>query len=488
MIESTLPAVAAACGADAVALLAGEPPDATWKARIRASLREIPCRWIAHPGLGYGPGDPSATEAVAAALKGAPEGGAALWAHNLSLARNPLVGRILAAVCLRAEIPLLAHQHDWWFDGRWSRWPELRAAGARTLRAGVHAAMASGTRALNACINLADTRRVEAALPGRAAWVPNTVPALAPPSRAEIAEARRWFLSRAGGPAWLAPVRVVRRKNLAEALLLQRWLMPEAALVVTLGASSPEEIPYAKALAAAARRGGWHLHLGLAERDRVGAPRIAALMAAAACVVSSSIREGFGLPYLEAAAARVPLIARRLPRVFPDLDRIGAHMPTAYDDLLVPADLFDLRAERARQRQRFAVWKRSIPPAARRWAEPPEIRADGVATFSRLTLRAQIEVLSAPPECSWAACAPLNAFLAPWREAFRCRTVPPAALEPRKRAPLSAETFGTTVADLFRRARNLPELATPEPEALDAFVRTRLGRDEAFPLLWDPAP
>ena len=37
----------------------------------------------------------------------------------------------------------------------------------------------------------------------------------------------------------------------------------------------------------------------------------------------TSAQEGFGLPYLEAAALRKPLIARHLPNVVPDLLELG---------------------------------------------------------------------------------------------------------------------------------------------------------------------
>ncbi|MCL6622944.1 MAG: hypothetical protein K6T55_12720, partial [Syntrophobacterales bacterium] len=60
--------------------------------------------------------------------------------------------------------------------------------------------------------------------------------------------------------------------NLAEALLLTRWLRPGAWLVTTGGASSAEEQPYAERLAAAARAHGWPLRLGVLAGDESAKP------------------------------------------------------------------------------------------------------------------------------------------------------------------------------------------------------------------------
>jgi glycosyltransferase involved in cell wall biosynthesis len=46
-------------------------------------------------------------------------------------------------------------------------------------------------------------------------------------------------------------------------------------------------------------------------------------------VLLTSIQEGFGLPYLEAAAARRPLVARALPNIAPDCASSGFAFPSA---------------------------------------------------------------------------------------------------------------------------------------------------------------
>src|SRR5690606_14151715 len=134
----------------------------------------------------------------------------------------------------------------------------------------------------------------------------------------------------------LMAARLVRRKNVAEALLLARWLRPDAWLMTTDGARSGDEQPYQRRLEEAARRHGWRLRIGvLAGREGPGAPRVPELMAASEALLLTSVQEGFGLTYLEAAAAGRPLLARRLPNVFPDLRRLGFRFPQAYDEVLV---------------------------------------------------------------------------------------------------------------------------------------------------------
>ena len=102
---------------------------------------------------------------------------------------------------------------------------------------------------------------------------------------------------------WLLPCRLLRRKNIAEALLLTRWLRPEAWLVTTGGVSSAEEQAYADGLAAAAQTHGWRLRLGILHGDESQKPSVPELLAASEAVLLTSLQEGFGLPYLEAAAA-----------------------------------------------------------------------------------------------------------------------------------------------------------------------------------------
>jgi hypothetical protein len=305
----------------------------------------------------------------------------------------------------------------------------------------------------------------------------------------ELARTRRWLRPQLGGdvsPVWLLPCRLLRRKNVAEALLLTRWLRPEAWLIVTGGPSSADERPYADALARAAQQHRWRLRLGVLRNNRPSDPTVNELLAASEAVLLTSIVEGFGLPYLEAVAARRPLIARSLPNIAPDLERFGFRCPQPYDELLVDPSLFDWPAEVDRQKTLFHAWRRDLPRACRRMAGEPVLLATGAnhcpVPFSRLTLSAQLEVLAQPIELSWSLCAPLN----PWLEIWRRRAVSGkllAAPWPRSAAQwLSGPAYARRFAESV--AAKMPQNPRTNLAAQQAFIRSRLDTAHLFPLLW----
>ncbi len=108
-------------------------------------------------------------------------------------------------------------------------------------------------------------------------------------------------------------------------------------------------------------RGGWRrcpawsvarIRFRMLDHEDGHAPSIPALLAASEAVVMTSAQEGFGLPYLEAVAARIPLIARRLPNVVPDLESFGFRLPWLYDEVWVdPAMLNEKKSVIARPRR-----------------------------------------------------------------------------------------------------------------------------------------
>ncbi len=480
----------------AVVLATGEAPDEAWLEQFRRRLAPTPVEVRTVPAFGY----VSEQRAKAADLQrkirlalGAlfaeiDPRHAIVWAHNLGLGRNLLLSRELVRTCAAGRIPLLAHQHDWWFENRWQRWPELRRCGFRTLRAVAEAALPVGRHLVHATINREDTDLLRKHFPGRVHWLPNPAGPAPPPQPARMRFARRWLREQLGSaaPVWLVPCRLLRRKNIAEALLLTRWLRPEAWLVTTGGASSADEHAFAEKLAEAARAHGWPLRLGILTGDERAQPSVAELMAASEAILLTSIQEGFGLPNLEAAAAARPLLARRLPNIAPDLAELGFRFPQSYDEILVAPDLFDWPAEVQRQKKLFSTWRRALPRPCRAWAGQPVLLAQASLTptpFSRLTLAAQLEVLRHPASESWAVCAPLNPFLATWKKRAatgRLQVTP----WPRAAAKwLSGPAYAARFAEIVR---GLPHCPGPADSAAaqEEFIRARLDAAHQFPLLW----
>jgi glycosyltransferase involved in cell wall biosynthesis len=483
----------------AVVLAAGEAPDPTWLRAFRQRLHGTPVKVVVQPAFGYVSelvlDDRSlrrrVMDGIKELLREAVRDDCLIWAHNLGVGRNLYLARELAFACHCGGIPLIAHHHDWWFENRWHHFAAMHEPGFRTVHAMASAVLAGSPRISHVAINHADAAVLEKHFPGLAGWLPNLVEPAAQPPVARVEAARAWLRDQLDeqAPVWLLPCRVLRRKNIAEALLLARWLRPEAWLVTTGGVSSAEEKPYAETLAAAALAHGWRLRLGILHGDESQKPSVPELLAASEAVLLTSVQEGFGLPYVETAAARRPLVARELPNIAPDLAEFGFTFPQSYRELRVDPALFDWRGERERQAGLYAEWKGLMPRAAAKLAGKPAMLAAGrkpsPLPFSRLTLTAQLEVLAQPIKQSWERCVPLNPFLLTWRE---------RALAGRLKAspwPRSAARWLGGRAYARRFLQLVPLLLSKAPRAGASqaaqaeFLRKKLRVEFVYPLLWN---
>jgi glycosyltransferase involved in cell wall biosynthesis len=483
----------------AVVLATGETPAPDWLRSFRQRLHGTPVKVIVQPAFGYVSEVPEDGKrlkrrvqvAIAELLREAAQDDCLIWAHNLGLGRNLYLARELTFACHSGGIPLIAHHHDWWFENRWHHFTAMRKSGFRTLPGMASAILAGSPLISHASINQADATVLQKHFPGLSGWLPNPVEPAEEPPAARVQAARAWLCDQLGenAPVWLLPCRLLRRKNIAEALLLTRWLRPEAWLVTTGGVSSAQEQAYAATLAAAAQTHGWRLRLGSLQGDENQKPTVPELLAASEAVLLTSLQEGFGLPFLEAAAARRPLVARELPNIAPDLARFGFKFPQCYQEMQVDSSLFDWRAERKRQQQLFAEWKSFMPRAANRLAGKPAVLVAGKeprsVPFSRLTLTAQLEVLAQPAVQSWERCAPLNPFLKTWRSRVAAGKLQ-ASLWPRSAARwLSGRAYARRFLDL------VPPLLSKAPpqgasQAAQAeFLCKKLRVENLYPLLWN---
>ncbi|HKS35807.1 MAG TPA: glycosyltransferase, partial [Verrucomicrobiae bacterium] len=405
-------------------------------------------------------------------------------AHNLLLARE--LGRATAA----RGIPLVAHHHDWWFDNRWLRWPGLRRFGFRSIEAAARTIFPAVGNVRHAAINHSDAAVLQRHFRKRAGWLPNLTERGRLPKPKRVKTVRAWLQGELGdqeAPVWILPCRLLRRKNIAEALLLTRWLRPEAWLVTTGGVSSVDEQPFADKLSTAARRHRWRLRLGILQGDETGKPGVMELLVASEAVLLTSIQEGFGLPYVEAAAAQQPLIARVIPNIAPDLERFGFRFPQCYDEVLIDPRLFDWRAEYKRQAVLFGAWKRRLPGPCRRWVGQPIGLAGErprAVPFSRLTLSAQIEVLARPVRESWELCEPLNPFLALWKKRAASRRLKTTPWPRTAGNWLDGRAYARRFHQIVRGASRTPLAPDAAAAAQEDFIREKLGAEHLFPLLW----
>lgn len=494
VIETALPPIAGHGRVRRIVLAVGEPPDPIWLERLRASLAGTPLEVRIHPGFLYWSEQQREVSEASCNLEKIctrllEEFGGVdciLWTHNLGLGRNMPLSRAWAAAAKKTGATFVSHHHDFFFDNRWNRWPEIRNSGTASLAEAAEAVFPVGERFVHVAINSADHRYLEVGFAGRAVWIPNAVTP-ARHSTDDEKSAAAWMSSHIGaGPYWIVPSRLLRRKNIPEAVLLGRWLRPEAKVVTTGAPSSREEFAYAERLRDSAHRHGWNLDLSILAGIS-NHPPVSALIANAEAVLQTSLIEGFGLPCLEAAEARRPLLARRLSNVMPDLESMGLRAPHTYDEVLVPLDLFDAKKEAARQLALWNDWRRLLPEEAREICEEPVFLSqpgDAVA-FSRLSYSAQEEVLSRSSEDLHAALAPRNRGLAAIRD--RKANLSPATLEDR--SELSPESFAKKFHSAVETARTS---AAPEPNAAAiasrAFLRERLASLNFYPLLFTTSP
>jgi hypothetical protein len=411
---------------------------------------------------------------------------AVVWAHNLGLARNVILAHELSRTCEKAGIHLLSHHHDWWFDNRWQHLADAKRSGFNL--DSVAQAIFGSPRTRHLTINEADARILRKHFNRRVSWQPNLTEPSSLPRNGDVQSAGAWLRGKIGSdaPVWLLPCRLLRRKNIAEALLLTRWLRSEAWLITTGGISSVAEQKYAQQLAIATRTHGWPMRLSVLATEKERAPSVPELLAASEAVLLTSAQEGFGLPYLEAAAGRRPLIARELPNIAPDLAKFGFKFPQSYEEILIAPDLFDWAAERTRQQKLFLNWLARFPTSLRKSVgRPAMLEPDShhaPVPFSRLTLTAQLEVLAQPPARSWESCLPLNRFLGEWRRRAGREQLQITPWPKSAERWLSGRAYGENFLRAMRAESTPKKFSATDTQA--DFIRNKLEAQNIYPLLW----
>lgn len=196
-----------------------------------------------------------------------------------------------------------------------------------------------------------------------------------------LPEAARWCLY---------PVRGIRRKNVAEFLLVCRWLADDCFGGLTLRPTTPlESRSYdrwrrlaAEVSPQAVFDAGEHQEIGFTDN-----------LAAADLIVSTSVAEGFGMAFLEPWLASRGVVARRLPGVTDDFTASGVELSALYDRIPIPGDADWLsRCRHHIEDSLRAAWK-SIPTSFHPPTRPLDEDSAETIDFARLTPGDQIAVL-----------------------------------------------------------------------------------------------
>lgn len=481
MVEGALTSLAKLAGErlQKITLLSGSP------AGVQPSLPDLPCEtmFLSEPRCDYLCGQKKNSTAISVEIRSALQKAIAgsgglrtlVWFHNPALARNPLLVREVSKFCKTNGYALVLHHHDFWCDGRWARWGDLLRSGCRTPAEAASNIFAEGSGAVQVCINSRDRRRL--GVPAKLLPNPVAEMRLAP-------SAKKWIAAKVpgGAPLWIAPTRFLRRKNLAEAVLLARWLRPEAVLATTSAACSREEAVFARRIQQAARQGRWNVKFGLL--DGPGSPPVSSVLRAAEAVVLTSVQEGFGMAFTESAAAGAPLLGRALPSVMPDLRRMGFRFPHLYRAIWISPMLFDFSGENWRRRALFEKVRKSLPAPLRGRLEPFELRAGERVDFARLTHAGQLEVLSCDPAAAWNCSKMLNPALRRIEEALRSGNLvaptPPPAVKNSHRE--YAKKFLAIAEAAFKKSLRRFDAQAAQSRLLAG----ALGPESIFPILLEP--
>lgn len=127
------------------------------------------------------------------------------------------------------------------------------------------------------------------------------------------------------------PVRVIRRKNIAEFILLSILLTDKANWVVTQPPKNPVEIEHYEQWTAFCHE--YNLPIVFEAGNKVDFLK---LMSATDFCITTSLQEGFGMAFIEPWLMDIPVIGRDIDMVTRDIKSKGIEFPLLYEDIKIP--------------------------------------------------------------------------------------------------------------------------------------------------------
>jgi len=311
-----------------------------------------------------------------------------------------------------------------------------------------------------AALNRFDVEAIGGAGAGPVAFLPNSIPLMDPQN---LSGASR---PRSSGPGLiLYPVRAIRRKNIGEAVLLSLFARPGTYVGVTLPPTNPKFFPYFEFWrdAAAEFDAPIEFDIGL-NRSLDDA------YAEAKAVLTTSVKEGFGLSYLEAASRSRVTLGRRLPRVVSDFEASGVMFPGLYESIVVPLGSFDVKSF---SRRSVAVVERACavfgrpergPELGSRVSESVLGGAVEGPDFGRLDEEAQRETLRSlvSDRRLRTEFIAANPFMEGWDAV--ADTLEPTS--PEQLAPWSQALYGERLVAAYRDVLDQDGVAAPDKDKL----------------------
>jgi hypothetical protein len=288
-------------------------------------------------------------KALSAWFLGQARGESLYWVHNPTLGKNALVTSALMVAGQKGATDSAAHRflyhiHDFAECGRLRNLMQLRNCWGD---GGIQEFYPVGNNFGYGILNSADRHRLaRAGVPEeRIFLLPNAVLPVNPERSTDKKiiglELQRYargnnYRFEPGNPWWVLPIRLIRRKNVLEALLLAATSEVSPQLLITLDANSEPERPYAEAVKGLVREENFAAVVGFGH-ELVGRTfGFDDLLLASDVVVTTSLLEGFGFAFLEGANRGKPLVGRNLNDVTRDFVATGFPASSLYSRFLVP--------------------------------------------------------------------------------------------------------------------------------------------------------
>jgi len=305
-----------------------------------------------------------------------------LHAHNLTLGKNPrltLALKYAADRLKRDHLPAkkLNQIHDFAEDKRPERWAALcNCSGRNDPSLAVEMMYPASENIHWVCLNSSDRRRLLTIglPPHRVDLLPNPIDDQAyrlsqnPERKAPAHPAvngyqddlkqrisdyaqKNGFRFEANRKILLSPVKAIRRKNIAESILLlmdRNDKEDRYQLLITLKAQSREDVAYCTALEQFVKDTRLPVVIGFGSELLSSSPQrkihdgqiekycLADVAAISEAVVTTSIQEGFGYVFHEPWLLRKAVLGRNLPSLTADFTAEGMNLDHLYTHLLIP--------------------------------------------------------------------------------------------------------------------------------------------------------
>lgn len=289
------------------------------------------------------------TKQLLASVKPGP-GATLVIGHNITLGKNPMLPAAFKKWAIRWEnVRFVSLIHDFPEDNR----PEcLWSLNQTYTPKEISNSLYPNLPNFRFCvINGRDLRAMlEAGMPRqKVGWVRNSVlgERFSPLSGNALALARQKAAellprSTTGKKILLYPVRIMRRKNLLEAVFLTTLLGKDKwQLWIALPPTSPAEIQFWREIQPRLAKSGVEVLSGFAGGNAEMACSLNELYNASDLIVSTSVQEGFGFSFYEGWLSGRAVVGRSIPGIVQG----GSSMKLDhfYTRLLVPADWIDMR-------------------------------------------------------------------------------------------------------------------------------------------------